>query len=264
MYLLKKNVVAGWLLVSLLFSDPLLAQPVEVEATVEVAPPRAKTVPHRLETHGHIRVDEYYWLRERDNPEVVAYLEAENAYTEAVMAHTKGLQEALFEEIKGRIKQTDASVPYLEDGYYYYTRYEEGKQYPIYARKPGSLEAPEEVLLDANVLAEGHDYFSVGQRAVSTDRRLLAFAADTMGRRIYTIRFKDLRTGEILPDELSHVAGNVVWANDNRTVFYTRRDPVTLRDFQIYRHTLGTDPSADVLVYEETDSTFDTRIFKTK
>ncbi len=231
---------------------------------VDVDPPVAKVEPVELTTHGHVRIDPYYWLRERDNPDVLAYLEAENAYTDAVMAHTKDLEDALFEEMKGRIKQDDASVPYRQDGYYYYTRFEEGQEYPVYCRKQGSLEADEQVMLDVNALAEGHDFFNVRGLEVSADGNLLAFAADTVGRRIYTLRFKNLATGQVLPVEIPVVTGNVAWANDNRTVFYTRQDPVTLRWHRIYRHRLGTDPAADALVYEETDETFSSFVFKTK
>ncbi len=231
---------------------------------VDVDPPVAKVEPVELTTHGHVRIDPYYWLRERDNPDVLAYLEAENAYTDAVMAHTKDLEDALFEEMKGRIKQDDASVPYRQDGYYYYTRFEEGQEYPVYCRKQGSLEADEQVMLDVNTLAEGHDFFNVRGLEVSADGNLLAFAADTVGRRIYTLRFKNLATGQVLPVEIPVVTGNVAWANDNRTVFYTRQDPVTLRWHRIYRHRLGTNPAADALVYEETDETFSSFVFKTK
>jgi len=157
--------------------------------------PKAKTIPHELEHHGRKRVDHYYWMRERDDPETVAYLEAENAYTKQRMAHVEELENKLFEEIKGRIKETDMSVPYKKDDYYYYTRFEEGKEYPIHARKRDSLENPEQLMLDVNVLAEGHEFFSVGGRAISFGQDLLAYAVDTQGRRIYTIHFKNLATG---------------------------------------------------------------------
>jgi len=230
----------------------------------EITPPVAKVVPHQLEMHGHVRTDNYYWLRERENPEVIAYLEAENAYTEAMMAHTEGLQEALFEEIVGRIKQTDLSVPYFRHGYYYYTRMEEGKEYPIYARKQGSLEAEEEVLIDVNQLAGGHGFTSVSFPAVSSEGNIIAFAHDTVGRRFYNIRFKNLDTGEYLEDEIPSVTSNIAWANDNRTVFYGRQDPGTLRRYQIYRHVLGTDPADDELVYQEDDVEFSCYVTKTK
>ncbi len=230
----------------------------------EVTPPVAKVVPHELEMHGHVRIDNYYWLRERENPEVIAYLEAENAYTEAVMAHTAGLQEALFDEIVGRIKQTDLSVPFFRDGYYYYTRTEEGKDYPVYARKQGSLDAEEEILVDVNELAEGHGFTSVSFPAVSSEGDLIAFAHDTVGRRFYNIRFKNLETGEYLEDEIPNVTSNITWANDNRTVFYARQDPGTLRRYQIYRHVLGSDPANDELVYQEDDVEFSCYVRKTK
>ncbi|MFB3131151.1 MAG: S9 family peptidase [Rhodothermales bacterium] len=227
-------------------------------------PPIAKVERVELEKHGHVRTDPYYWLKERENPDVVAYLEAENDYTEAVMAHTRDLQEALFEEITARIKQDDASVPYKRDDYWYYQRYEEGKEYPIYCRKRASLEADEQIMLDVNELAKGHAFFSVRGAEVSSGQDILAYAEDNVGRRFYTIRFKNLTTGETYPDAIPNVVGNVAWANDNQTLFYTRQDPNTLRRYQIYRHVLGADPAAAVLVYEESDDTFSTFVYKTK
>ena len=224
----------------------------------------AKRIPTRLEKHGHVRVDNYYWLRERDNPEVIAYLNAENEYAEKQMAHTKAFEEKLFEEIKGRFKQTDMSVPYKRDDYFYYTRYEEGKEYPIYARKRGSFEQPEEIMLDVNVLAQGHEFFSVGGSAVSAGQDILAYAVDTQGRRVHTTYFKDLKTGATLPDVLSAVTENLAWANDNKTLFYARQDAATLRAYQIWRHVLGTDSAQDQLVFQEDDETFVTYVFKTK
>jgi oligopeptidase B len=219
-------------------------------------PPIAKKIPKTLEQHGHRRTDPYYWLNERENPEVIAYLEAENAYKKAQLAHTQALQDQLFEELKGRIKQDDSSVPYPREGFLYYTRYETGKEYPIYCRRPAESE-PEEVILDVNSLAEGHDYCSVaGGDNASHDHRYLAYAIDTVGRRIYTLKVKDLQSGQLLPVEIPGITGNVVWARDNRTLFYSKRDPQTLRSFQIYRHVLGSDPAADELVYEEKDETF--------
>ncbi len=220
--------------------------------------------PVRLEKHGHLRLDPYFWLRERDNPHVTAYLGAENAHTEAVMARTRPLQERLFEEIRGRIKQTDETVPYKLDDYFYYTRFEEGKEYPIHSRKRGSLDAAEEIMLDVNRLAEGHSFYNVGSRLVSHGQDVLAFSEDTVGRRIYTIRFKHLGTGEMLPDRIPAVTGNMAWANDNRTLFYTKQDPTTLRSYRVYRHVLGSDPEADALVYEEQDETFSVWVFRTK
>jgi oligopeptidase B len=223
-----------------------------------------KKIPTQLEKHGQVRVDDYYWLRERENSEVIRYLNEENARTAQEMAHTGDLEEKLFEEIKGRFKQTDMSVPYRRDDYYYYTRYEQGKEYPLYARKRGSLDQPEEIMLDANALAEGHEFFSMGGSAVSSGQDILAYAIDTQGRRIHTAYLKNLLTGEILPDVLSNVTENLVWANDNKTLFYAKQDETTLRQYQIYRHVLGTDPAADQLVYQEDDETFVAYIFKTK
>ena len=231
-----------------------------------VHPPKARIFPTTLETHGHVRVDSYHWLRERDKPEVVDYLRTENDYTAAVMRHTECLQTALFEEIKGRIKQTDMSVPYREGDYYYYTRFEAGKEYPIYCRKRGSpiLDGLEQVILDVNVMATGYEFYAVESRVVSSAQDILAYAADTVGRRISTIQFKNLETGEVLPDVIPDVTSNIAWANDNRTLFYAKQDPTTLRPFQIYRHRLGTSVSDDQLVYEEADETFGVAVFKTK
>lgn len=223
-----------------------------------------KRVPTRLEKHRHVRIDDYYWLRERDDPEVIAYLRAENLYAEKQLGHATGLEQKLFAEIKGRFKQTDMSVPYRLDNYFYYTRYEEGKEYPIYARKRGALDQAEEIMLDANLLAEGHEFFSVGGWAVSFDHDFFAYAVDTEGRRIFTTYVKNLRTGELLADVIPQVTENLTWANDNRTLFYSKQDPTTLRAFQIYRHVLGTDPAEDRLVFEENDDAFVAYIFKTK
>lgn len=227
-------------------------------------PPAAAVRPETLSIHGHDRVDEYFWLRERENPEVIRYLEEENEYTAEVMAHTAGLRDTLYQEIVGRIDQSDSSVPVRDGDWLYYTRYEEGQQYPIFARRRGSMEAPEQILIDANALAEGHGYFSIGARSVSPDGNFLVFSVDTVGRRFYDMRFRDLRTGELLPETIGSITSNVAWANDNRTVFYTRQDPNTLRAHRIYRHTVGTDPSGDELVYQENDSTFSSYVFRTK
>ena len=232
-------------------------------------PPRARVAPTRLETHGVVRVDDYYWLRERDNPEVTAYLEAENEHTRAVMESTEALQETLFAEIKGRIKQTDMSVPYREGDYTYYTRFEDGREYPIYCRRP--IESPqpsprpsEQVLLDVNLLAEGHDFCEVSGRQVSPNQHLIAYATDLEGRRIHTIRIKDLTTGKMLGDELTGVTSNLVWANDSRTLFYASQDPATLRWFRVYRHRLGASQADDTLVFEEPDETFNCEVGKSR
>lgn len=227
-------------------------------------PPKVRAVPHTLTAHQHTRIDDYYWLRDRDNPEVLAYLRAENDYAQKVLAHTDPLQAKLFEEIKGRIKEDDLSVPFKMRDYWYFIRFREGGEYPLYCRKTGERETKEELMVDANELAKGHDYFSLGSWAVSSGQDVLAFATDTQGRRIYTIQFKDLQQGTLLPDVIESVTGNMAWANDNRTLFYARQDQHTLRSHQIYRHVLGTPPSLDVLVYEETDETFSVFVTKSK
>ncbi len=230
----------------------------------EAEPPVAEIIPKELTIHDHTRVDNYYWLNQRENPKVIAYLEAENAYKDAVLKHTKGLQERLYDEILGRIKKTDMSVPNKENGYYYYTRYEEESEYPIYCRKKGDMEAEEEILLNVNEMAEGYDYYSVAGHTVSPSNKLIAFGVDTVSRRKYTIYFKDLTTGELLSDQIPITSGRAIWANDNKTVFYGLKDEVTLRSYKIMKHVLGTDVSKDKLVYEEKDDTFGTYVYKTR
>jgi len=227
-------------------------------------PPMAERIPHTLTAHGGERVDDYYWLKERDNPEVINYLEAENAYTAAVLDHTAPLRKELFDEIVGRIKPDDETVPYFENGYFYYERFESGGEYPIYCRRPNSMQTEEEIILNVNELSQGHEYFAVRGLKTSTDNTLLAFAEDSIGRRFYSLRFKNLNTGEVYPDLIPEVTGNVVWANDNRTVFYTRQDPETLRSHQVYRHVLGSISADDVLVFDEADETFKCSVEKTK
>jgi oligopeptidase B len=236
----------------------------EKRHAVSVDPPRAAKRPIELELHGDVRVDNYYWLRERDNPEVIAYLEAENDYTEAVMAGAADLQEKLYEEIVGRIKQDDDSVPYKKGDSFYYHRYEEGDEYPIYCRKRESLQGDEEIMLDASQLAEGHEFFTMWGFKVSPDATTVAYAVDTVGRRFNTLRFRNLETGEDLPDVIENVTYNGAWANDSRTYLYTKQDPVTLRWSRVYRHVLGTGPEEDVLVFEEEDEEFSVSVSKTK
>ena len=226
-------------------------------------PPKAAIRPHAMTMHGHTRIDNYYWLNERENPEVLAYLEAENQYADACLKHTEPLQEQLFKEITGRIKQDDNSVPVKIRDYYHYTRYEEGKEYPIYCRKKHNLEAPEEILLDCNALAEGYAFFDVGEVSLSEDDCLLAYSVDTVSRRIYTVYVKDVETGELVGEPINGTSGNVVWASDNKTLFYGVKDE-TLRPCKIMRHRLGTSPSDDMEVYRETDETFVCYISKTK
>jgi oligopeptidase B len=233
-------------------------------AAEKIKPPVAKIVPKELTAHGDTRVDNYYWLSERDNPEVIAYLEAENAYKDAVMVHTEDFQEELYEEIVGRIKQTDISVPYKDQGYYHYTRYEEGYEYPIYCRKEGSLEAEEEILLNVNEMAEGHDFFSVAGYSTSSNNNLIAYGVDTVSRRLYTIYFMDLTTGKVLEDKIINASGRAAWANDNKTIFYALKDTTTLRPFKIMKHVLGTDVSEDEVIFTEEDETFNIFVYKTK
>lgn len=187
-------------------------------------PPKAKKIPKELTIHGHTRIDNYFWLRDRNNPEVIAYLQAENDYKDAVLKHTEKLQQTLYQEIIGRIKQTDVSVPYKDNGYFYYTRYEEGQEHPIYCRKKGSLDAKEEIMLNVNEMAKGHDYYHVLGLSVSEDNKFIAFGVDTVSRRKYTVYFKNLETNEILPDALPNTSGGAAWANDNKTVFYATKD----------------------------------------
>jgi len=234
------------------------------QKTDGLIPPKVCAIPHALERHGHVRVDEFYWLKDRDNPKVLNYLRAENEYAQAVLAHTEDLQATLFEEIKGRIKEADLSVPFQIRDYWYFLRYQEGGEYPLYCRKSGVGESKEELMVDANELAKGHDYFSLGSWAISPGQDILAFATDTQGRRIYNIQFKNVRYGTLLPDVIESVTGNMAWANDNCTIFYARQDPHTLRSFQIYRHVLGTPSSMDVLVFEEQDETFSVFVSKSK
>lgn len=226
-------------------------------------PPIAAVHPHAMTMHGHTRIDNYYWLNERENPEVLAYLEAENQYADACLKHTEPLQEQLFKEITGRIKQDDNSVPIKIRDYYHYTRFEEGKEYPIYCRKKHTLEAPEEIILDGNQLAEGHAFFDIGEVSLSEDDRLLAYSVDTVSRRIYTVFVKDLATGQLVGEPIENTSGNLVWASDNKTLFYGVKDE-TLRPCKIMRHRLGTDAAEDVEIYCEADETFVCYISKTK
>jgi oligopeptidase B len=227
-------------------------------------PPIAEVIPHEMNIHGHTRVDDYYWLKERDNPKVIEYLEAENAYTGAVLKHTEALQEKLYDEIVGRIKQDDQSVPVLDNGYYYYTRYEEGKEFPLHCRKKGSLDAEEEIMLDVNKMAEGYGYFNVSGLSVSPDNIYLAYGVDTVSRRKYTLYFKNLETGEVLSQSIPLTNGYAVWANDNRTVFYTTKDEVTLRSDRVWKYAIHENPSTRQEVYFEADDTYSVYVGKTK
>ena len=221
--------------------------------------PVARSTPHSIKApFGATRNDPYYWLRDdtRKNAEMLAYLKAENAYADAKLAPTKSLRDTLSREIKGRIKQDDASVPYLKDGYWYYNRFDPGADYPVVARRKGSMDSPEVVMLDEPTMAAGKEYFAIGARQVSPDSRLLAYAEDTVGRRQYTLKFRDLRTGVDADDMVANVEPYLVWADDNRTVFYIEKDPVTLLSKRVKAHILGTPATTDKLVYKEQDDSF--------
>jgi oligopeptidase B len=243
---------------------PLLASVVilTVANTTLPAPPVAKKVPHVTEVNGHKMVDNYFWLRDKPNPEVRAYLEAENAYTDAVMKPTEPFQAKLYNEMLSRIKETDVDVPYREGDYFYYSRVEAGKQYPIRCRRKTSMDAPEEIVLDVNELAKGQTFMSIAAYDVSPDGQLLAYSYDNTGFRQYTLAVKDLRTGKTLLDHAERV-GSVVWANDSQTIFYTQEDEVAKRQYRLYRHTAGS-PDPDPVVYEEKDERFEVDAYKTR
>jgi oligopeptidase B len=227
-------------------------------------PPVAEKIKKELTIHGDTRIDNYFWLRERENPKVIDYLKAENAYTDSVMAHTKDFQTKIFDEIVGRIKKDDSSVPYKRNGYFYYSRYEKGGEYPIYCRKKDNMDADEEIMLNVNEMAKGYSYYQIGGYQVSEDNKILAYSTDTVSRRKYTIYFKDLTTGELLADKIAVTTGGITWANDNKTIYYTTKDPETLRSDKIFRHALGTEQADDKLIFEEKDETFDTYVYKSK
>jgi oligopeptidase B len=225
--------------------------------------PQAKKIPKTLTKHEDTRTDEYYWLNDREDQEVIDYLNQENEYLEQKLAHIKDFRVELFEEMKARIKQDDQSVPYKHNGYFYITRFEKGKEYPIYSRKKETLEAEEEILLEVNNLAKEHSFFKVGGYDVSLNNEIMAYSEDTVSRRIYTIRFKNLVTGEMLEDVIPNTSGNIEWANDNKTLFYAVKDDA-LRPYKIFKHKLGTPVSEDVEIWHETDDTFRTFVYKTK
>jgi len=228
-----------------------------------IIPPVANKIPKIIEKHGHERIDNYFWLNDRNNPEVIDYLNRENEYTKTILKNTEGLQEKLYNEIIGRIKQDDRSVPYLQDGYYYYTRYETGGEYPLFCRKKGSLDNQEEVMLNVNEMAEGYEYFHVSGLTVSPDNMKIAYGVDTISRRIFTIYFKDLATGEILKETITGTSGMAYWANDNKTLFYASKDEQTLRPDKIFKYKLlqNKDPE---LIFEETDETYSTYVYKSR
>ncbi len=225
--------------------------------------PKAKKIDKLLEIQNDKRNDPFFWMNERENPEVIKYLEEENSYTDFVMKDTEDLQNELFEEMKSRYKKDDQSLPYFFNQYWYIVRYEDGKEYPVFSRKFQTLDNEEEILLDVNILAEGEEYFDIGSVSVSVDNQFIAYSSDKTGRRIYTIFFKNIKTGEIFEDKIENTTGKAVWANDNQHIFYIRKDE-SLRAYQIHRHKLGTDTEKDILIFHEEDETFDVNVFKTK
>lgn len=229
----------------------------------KLKPPVAKTVPHKMERHGEVRQDPYYWLRDdtRQNPEMLKYLKDENDYAEAVLAPHAKFRESLFEEIIARIPQDDKSVPYTRDGYIYYYRQEKGKEFSIYCRRP-TMEDPESIILDVNVEAEGKEYYSATSPNITIDGKIMAFGEDTVSRRIYTLRFRDLQSGKDLPDRIEGTTGRGVWALDNQTFFYTKRHPETLRAYQVWRHKLGQEK--DTLVFQEDDEEFEVYLSRSR
>ncbi|PWA07374.1 S9 family peptidase [Flavobacterium psychrotolerans] len=232
--------------------------------TEKMQAPVAKIIPTILEKHGDVRIDNYFWLNDRENPDVIDYLNKENDYYNALTADSKKFQTQLFDEMKSRIKEDDESVPYLYNGYYYITRFETGNDYPIYSRKKGSLEAKEEIMFNCNEMAKGQKYFQLSGLSISTDNQFATFALDVIGRRIYTLQIKNLITGEILSDRIENATGNSTWANDNKTIFYTRQDEKTLRSDKVFKHKLGTETANDKLVFFEKDDTFNVSVAKEK
>ena len=237
-------------------------------------PPDAIIKPHELTMHGDTRIDNYYWMRltdeqknakdpDQQTQDVVEYIDQENQYTQSNLSHTKKLQNTIFDEMVSRIKKDDESVPYLKNGYYYYSRYEKDKEYRIHCRKKGSLDANEEILLDENILAKGYDYFSIGGMSISPNNKWLAFGVDTVSRRVYEVRFKNLESGDILDETIENSTGGVAWANDNETVFYTSKNETTLLGEKIWRHKIGSN-NLDKMVYHETDETFYNGVYRSK
>jgi len=235
-------------------------------AQAQAGPPVAARRPHEIVAPGGTREDPYYWLRDdtRENPEMLAYLKAENTWTDSVLAKEGTLKERLYQEIVGRVKQDDSSVPYEKRGYSYYSRFEAGQDYPITARRRGEMKAPEEVMLDQPAMAAGHGYFQVGATSVSPDNRMLAWAQDTVGRRQYVLKVKDLTTGKVLADDVADIEPDIVWADDNATIFYIEKDPVTLLSTRVKAHVLGTPAANDRLVYEEKDHSFYLGLMRTR
>ena len=229
-----------------------------------ISPPLADVIPYQHKIHDHIRIDPYYWLNDRDNPEVLDYLDRENDYYQKMTAHTRSLQKELYEEMRARIKEEDSSVPYFYNGYWYITRYQEGKDYPIYSRKKEVLSAAEEILFDCNEMADGLDYFRLVGISVSPDNTKVAFGVDTVSRRQYTIKVKDLKSGELLKTNIKNTTGGSVWAADNASLFYNKKDEQTLRSEAVYKHRIDAPNPKDELVYEEVDETYSVYVSSSK
>ena len=253
-------------LLSLILISSLLSCDTKTQNSMSELPnaPLAKQIPKNLTIHDDVRVDEFYWLNDRENPEVIDYLNKENDYYNAHTAHTKAFQTSLFDEMKSRIKEDDSSVPYKYNGYWYITKYEKGKDYPIYTRKKETLEAEEELLFDCNEMAKDHSYFRLVGLNINLNNDLVSYGVDTTGRRQYTLHIKDLKTNTVLEDEISNTTGGSTWANDNKTLFYTKKDETTLRSEAIFKHRLNTNQKSDELIYEEIDDTFGVSVYKTK
>ncbi|MFN0030862.1 MAG: oligopeptidase B, partial [Flavobacteriales bacterium] len=274
-----KSIAQVALLGALTFATSCSDTQQPTKAARELPPsPMAKKIPFTITEHGDARTDNYYWMRlsdeqknadesarDQQTKDVLEYLNAENDYTNKVMSHTDAFQTKLFEEMKGRVKEDDQSVPVKDNGYFYYTRFEAGKDYAFNCRKKDNMETgKEEVLLDGPAMAAGHDYWALGGMDVSDDNQVLCYSEDIVSRRVYTASFKKIATGEVLKDKIKGIAGSPVWAADNKTVFYVVKDPTTLREFQIWKHTLGTEQKDDVLVFEEKDEEFSCFVYKTK
>ena len=230
----------------------------------KIIPPKAKIKPKQLEIHDDLRIDNYYWLNDRENPDVIDYLEQENTYCDAMLSHTKDFQTNLFDEMKARIKEDDESVPYKYNGYWYIVKFKKGNDYPIYTRKKENLDALEEVMFDCNEIAKGHTYFKLVGISISPDNTMVSFGIDTVSRRQYTIQIKNLITGNIYKDSIKNTTGGATWANDNKTLFYTSKNEQTLRSDKIYKHKLGEDVKNDTVIFNEDDETFGTTVNKTK
>ncbi|MEX2365713.1 MAG: hypothetical protein WD601_03855, partial [Pseudohongiellaceae bacterium] len=253
-----------WLTLSLMLA--LAACGKHSEDKISIPAPVAKIIPTTLTIHGHTRTDDYYWIRDdtRSNPEVLSLLAAENEYARAMLADTESLQNRLFNEITARLKDHDSTVPIKQGDYFYHREFRAGGEYPVYLRRPEGANTTPEVILDVNTLSREHEYYRVGNWSVSQKQNILAFAEDTLGRRKYTIRFKDLETGEMLPDKIEGVGADIAWGNDNRSLFYVAKHPRTLLPYKVFRHVLGTPVAEDQLVYEERDDTFYTSVYKSR